>query len=717
MSLEIKHIYEFGSFRLDLSEKLLSREGAPVPVTPKVFETLQVLIEKAGHLVSKDELMQKVWQDRFVEETNLTFNIKMLRKALRDDASKPQFIETVPRRGYRFIADITEIYAENKNVNDSLGADVYESDYVSGRSSKPRFFERHFSSTIILVVLAVGLLGLGTWILTVRSISGSVVPVLSAGSRSEPLSFSGSVFYPRLSPDGKYLAYVTKDHDTQTIWLQELSTGTNVALVPFSADDYLGLMFSSKSDFVYFVRKAKAASQAEAGIYRISIFGGIPSKLVTNIQGWFSISPVDDQIAFVRHNEEGRSELDLSDADGKGERILAVREKPYNFRASRWSRDGDAIAVAVGQSDSGANDFGIVEIDTRSGKEREVTTHKFVYISDLEWLPDGSGLLVTARQNDTVYNEIWQVSRNTGEVRKVIDDGTSFTTVSLDKDAEQMAVSLSVPDFSLNIYDLENPANSFRTGASVSPTSFTRDGQIIFAATKGQLDVWMMNADGSSQRQLTNHPMDDFCPLASADGKFIFFTSTRSGDRQIWRMKTDGSDCVQITKREGGYPIFVSPDGGEVFYLSATDMKIWKVPTSGGDETLFFEKRVFYPAFSPDGKYLAYFDKDIKNADSYILELVANDNSSDPSFFKLPDESTIPGQIAWASDSRSFFYPSSVRSKTTFWRQQLTGGLPEKVSAPSSDEEIVHLAVSPSGNKLAYISGIFRHEAKLIKNK
>ena len=100
MSLQTKRLYEFGNFRLDLTEKVLLRDGKSVPVTPKVFETLCVLVERAGHLVEKDELMQKLWQDRFVAESNLTFNIKMLRKALGDSASKPVFIETVPRRGY-----------------------------------------------------------------------------------------------------------------------------------------------------------------------------------------------------------------------------------------------------------------------------------------------------------------------------------------------------------------------------------------------------------------------------------------------------------------------------------------------------------------------------------------------------------------------------------------------------------------------------------------
>ncbi|HEY8559536.1 MAG TPA: winged helix-turn-helix domain-containing protein [Pyrinomonadaceae bacterium] len=106
MSLKTKKVYEFANFRLDLTERLLFHDRKPVPLTAKVFDTLVVLVENAGRLIEKDELMQLLWRDSFVEESNLTFNIRMLRKALGDDFVKPQFIETVRSRGYRFIADV-----------------------------------------------------------------------------------------------------------------------------------------------------------------------------------------------------------------------------------------------------------------------------------------------------------------------------------------------------------------------------------------------------------------------------------------------------------------------------------------------------------------------------------------------------------------------------------------------------------------------------------
>src|SRR5215813_10799809 len=98
---------EFGPFRLDLSEGLLLCQGKAVPLAPKVFETLVILIEHSGHIIEKDELFKRLWPDTFVEENNLAQNIFQLRKALKDMDAAGRFIETIPKRGYRFTAEIT----------------------------------------------------------------------------------------------------------------------------------------------------------------------------------------------------------------------------------------------------------------------------------------------------------------------------------------------------------------------------------------------------------------------------------------------------------------------------------------------------------------------------------------------------------------------------------------------------------------------------------
>jgi DNA-binding winged helix-turn-helix (wHTH) protein/tetratricopeptide (TPR) repeat protein len=112
MSKQLRHFYEFGPFRLDLEERLLSQEGQPIPLSPKVFETLVLLVERNGHVVGKDEMMTLLWPDRFVEESNLTQNIFMLRKSLGEGQSSAQYIETIPKRGYRFVACVKEVQEE-----------------------------------------------------------------------------------------------------------------------------------------------------------------------------------------------------------------------------------------------------------------------------------------------------------------------------------------------------------------------------------------------------------------------------------------------------------------------------------------------------------------------------------------------------------------------------------------------------------------------------
>jgi DNA-binding winged helix-turn-helix (wHTH) protein len=120
MSLQTKRIYEFGPFRLDEAEHLLLRDGEAVPLTPKAFDLLLALVERHGHLLEKDELLKKVWPDMFVEEANLASNISQLRKALGGGANAERYIETIPKCGYRFVADVREVCGSKGDPADEV---------------------------------------------------------------------------------------------------------------------------------------------------------------------------------------------------------------------------------------------------------------------------------------------------------------------------------------------------------------------------------------------------------------------------------------------------------------------------------------------------------------------------------------------------------------------------------------------------------------------
>jgi DNA-binding winged helix-turn-helix (wHTH) protein len=116
MSSFIKHLYRFGEFTLDADQKVLLCEGKPLLLAPKVLETLLTLVQNGGRIIEKEALMTRLWPDTFVEESNLTYTIVQLRKTLGDDARQPRYIETIPKRGYRFIVDVEEVLSDMSSI-------------------------------------------------------------------------------------------------------------------------------------------------------------------------------------------------------------------------------------------------------------------------------------------------------------------------------------------------------------------------------------------------------------------------------------------------------------------------------------------------------------------------------------------------------------------------------------------------------------------------
>jgi DNA-binding winged helix-turn-helix (wHTH) protein/TolB-like protein/Tfp pilus assembly protein PilF len=139
MSQPMKELYEFGSFTLDVEESRLLRDGRPIPLKPKVLETLLVLVENTGHVMDKEGLMKRLWPDSFVEEANLAVNISQLRKALGDDENGEGFIETVPKRGYRFAAQVTKVLADRTDlvVHERTRSHIVIEEHETGEDAQP----------------------------------------------------------------------------------------------------------------------------------------------------------------------------------------------------------------------------------------------------------------------------------------------------------------------------------------------------------------------------------------------------------------------------------------------------------------------------------------------------------------------------------------------------------------------------------------------------
>ena len=711
--MEAKSFYDFKNFRLDLEERVLLHDGKPISITPKVFDLLKVLIENRGRVIEKDELMAEIWKDSFVEDSNLAFNIRQLRKALDDDARQPTFIETVPKRGYRFIAEVREIVSETESNNGS--AQMVSQPVENSSANSLKLKKMLLPAAAILIV---GVVITVFWY--TRSKTGEInAPILSAPFASEKLSTNGKVVHAVISPDGKNVVYTNGIESKQSVWLRQLESGDNVELIPPSDDVYAGLALSPDGKFLYFSRGPNF-TDGQFDIYRVPIFGGVPQKIVIEAQGWIALAPDGGKISFVRcyYREDEHCSLWIADAaDGKNERKLVARPRPFRIADNDFSPDGKTIVFAVGQSRNAANEFGLSEIDIESGEESELIAQKFFNIKNLVWLPDKSGLLMTAARVPNKHFRIWQVSLASREATPLTKDSETYSNLSLNEDANILVSTHIKQNFRLYLLNTENPSAKPNILADASMAVFAPNGKIVFSSVmSGNDEIWSINADGSERRQLTNNTADEGAPVVSTDSSSVFFTSNRTGEAHVWRMNADGSNQVQITQKTGGFPHSVSLDGKWLYYFSGLQKALWRISTEGGEEHLVRENIIYRFAVSPDGSQIALQEK---QGEENILMIVSLADGQTIKTFKFADESPKLIDLKWSWDGEylACILADNEYKNNTLWFQPLNGKSPRKI-VDFGDEEISEtsgLALTPDGKTFAFVQGGWLHDAVLLK--
>lgn len=303
MSLET-HNFAFGEFLLDTQEKVLLRAGKPLPITPKALQLLFVLVEKHGHLVEKDELMKLVWAGSFVEEGNLTFTIGLLRKLLGDDTKHPRFIETVPRRGYRFIAEVKESShaALPAIANEKLDAVLPP--------------HKSYWPLAVGVVLLLSIFGLGfIWF-------GKQAGNPAKQAKLTRLTTNGKVTNATISPDGSSLVFAQKEGIGESLWRRQITTSSQTQILPPQNVAFVGLTVSPDNRYIYY--SVFSQNEAVQTLSRVPISGGAPEK-IPEIDSDVSVSfsPDGKRFAFTAVRASLKETyLKTADADGTNQKTL-----------------------------------------------------------------------------------------------------------------------------------------------------------------------------------------------------------------------------------------------------------------------------------------------------------------------------------------------------------------------------------------------------------
>ncbi len=319
-----KALFEFGPFRVNVGERVLTKGQAAVPLTPKAFDTLVVLIRNSGRIVEKEALLKEVWPDTFVEEGVLAVNVAAIRKALSNGEEAQTFIETVPRRGYRFVADVQSV--QRSSEGRAPGDD----------SDRPK--SRMNSGAITVALIALVVAGVGWYLAQLRPSSNTTVP----SARSVPLtSYPGAELSPTFSPDASQVAFSWNgpQQDNFDIYIKLVGEGDAVRLTRDPAPDG-SPAWSPDGRQIAFAR--------QGAVFLISPLGG-PERKVADMQARDIAWTPDSKSLAVSSEVDGNIRVVLLSLETRETRSLTSPPKQgYSFGDlySAISPDGLNLAFA-----------------------------------------------------------------------------------------------------------------------------------------------------------------------------------------------------------------------------------------------------------------------------------------------------------------------------------------------------------------------------------
>jgi TolB protein len=338
----------------------------------------------------------------------------------------------------------------------------------------------------------------------------------------------------------------------------------------------------------------------------------------------------------------------------------------------------------------------------------------------MAWLADGSGLLMLAAGQET-FRQIWYLPYPEGEARNLSNDLNNYADLSLTADSGALATVQSAVQANIWIASVEDAArarqitfgaNRIEGGAGIS---WAPDGRIVYSsATGGGVDIWIIDADGKNQRQLTADARTNNHPSVTPDGRYIFFLSDRTGVPHIWRTDLDGGDPKQLTNGAGEQNPTCSPDGRWVIYRTVFgELTIWRVPVEGGEPVQLTDKPSDGPAtVSPDSKLIAYFTD---YGGPLRIAIIPFEGGEPLKTFDVPPTILGVGGLRWTPDGRDLAYAGTHESVSNIWTQSLDGGAPKQLTDFKSDR-IFWFDWSRDGKQLVLSRGNATSDVVMISN-
>jgi eukaryotic-like serine/threonine-protein kinase len=706
-----------GKDAIDSLNKIIREQPTPIAnLNPEVPYDLQKIVRRC---LAKDP------DERHQSIKDVAIELKEVRRELQAgvgiDTTVPppsradSTVEAIDSDGSRAAAESTSLSPSAPSTHQSSAEYI-----VSGIRQHKR------AAALITAVLILAVVGVGIWLYKSFSTSNRQVGSLIA-PKLQSLTTSGNASDAAISPDGKWVAYVKNDAGQQGLWLRQVAIPSDKQIVPPSLQDYNGITFSKDGNYIYYVLGEPNSLRT---LYQVPVLGGASRKVIEGVTSPVSLSPDGTRLAFMRASQlQGETALIVANADGTGERQIAMRKVPAQFSGGgpSWSPDGKLIASGVINFDPNTRRAAatVIEVQSESGAERPVTSHTWPPpFGQVVWLADGRGLAVIALESGTPTNQIWHVSYPDGEVRKITYDLNNYSQLSLTADSGALVTVKTEGASSVWISPQGDPSRakqlSFgrydgQTGLSLMP-----DGRIVYVSREGgPNDLWIMDGDGKNQTQLTANAVNNVHPWVTHDGRYIVFQSTRELlRRSIWRMDPDGGNLKRLTDGPGDIFPQSSPDGRWVVFWSNRSgaLRVWKVSIDGGAPVQLTDKVMFNPTVSPDGSQIACLYREDREGSLSKVAIIPFAGGDPVKVLDIPQNvQGNAGGLRWSPDGRAITYVDTTGGVSNIWSLPLDGGKPVPLTDFKTDQ-IFWFDFSRDGKQLAVSRGTQTSDVILIRD-
>jgi DNA-binding winged helix-turn-helix (wHTH) protein/Tol biopolymer transport system component len=707
MHSEQKFWLEFGEYQADPLRRVLLRNGKPVRIPAKAFDVLLELLQRPGEVVSKQQLMDFVWPDVAVEENNLARHVSTLRRVLGEKPGEHRYLLTVPGHGYGFVAEVQEIPAPAA-VRTRL---VPLLSRGTSRAVWTRLaFPLALSALAVFVSAAFYYRGSRVEQAVERFSDVSLTPIKSTPS------------FPRavISPDGSYIAYLTGERGRHELWVHSPQVGSDWVLAPALAGHSVrGIAFSPDSARLYY--NVHADDQHHDELWTLPVLGGEPEKLIESLESPVTFHPDGSQFAFVRETPEGESVLVTASLVGGEEREIASRQLSVFLDYPAWSPDGSRIAF----SEVTPTGVTVREVRLDTGVEKRLALEVFDYVQRFAWLPDLTGLVLSARLVKPQPYSLWHLSYPEGKLSRITDNLESLRWASMTADGQTILTSAERAHATLWVTGLDRQAAAQRV-VSVSGNlilhRWLKDGRILFEEQVGsERSLSTIQPDGSGRERREIHrsgPDADLC----ADDRTLVSWADYSGRSAIWRTDLTRGTSNPVVEVNGPVSPRCSPDGQWVVYTTKAGEPwetMWKMPLAGGEPQRLTSLHSLLPAFSPDGRSVACFYAPTapspQREPNHIAVLDINEEGP-TDVFPVAASVSRDVELRWSADGTMVTYVDNREGVSNIWGQPVAGGAPRQLT-DFQQGLIFSFDWSPDGRQLSLLRGSRSWDIVLIRGR